>query len=114
MVLQRVCMALILTVSLAAAALAAVDKGAESISLDGGSRGRVPFPHHRHQGALKDCRVCHDLFPQEKDSIHKLKGEGHLVSKQVMNKLCITCHKAEEKAGKPSGPKTCAQCHVRE
>ena len=84
------------------------------MTLEGGSRGRVPFPHLRHQTGLRDCQVCHALFPQERLSIERLKSEGQLVKKQVMNTLCIKCHRAEASAGNPSGPKTCAQCHVRE
>jgi len=93
--------------------LAVENKGPEQMSLDGGDRGPVPFPHHRHQNALKDCKACHDLFPQERGSIEKLKAEGRLPQKEVMNKLCIKCHKAEKRAGNTAGPITCSQCHVR-
>jgi len=96
-----------------ATALAVVNKGAETIILDGGSRGQVHFPHHRHQTRLEDCQICHEIFPQEKGSIERFKAEGKLAKKQVMNKLCIKCHKAEAAAGNPSGPRTCTQCHVR-
>lgn len=90
------------------------NKGAEQIVLDGGSRGLVHFPHHRHQNALGDCRVCHHLFAQEKGSIAKGKANGQLVIKQVMTKLCIQCHRDKKQADKPAGPTTCSKCHVKE
>ena len=94
-------------------AVALENKGAELLSLDGGSRGAVAFPHHRHQNALGDCNVCHTLFPQEQGAIIRLKQEGKLASKQVMNKHCINCHRAEKKAGKKAGPVSCTQCHKK-
>jgi hypothetical protein len=99
---------------MAVTALAVENKGAETISLNGGKRGLVTFPHHRHQNNLKECQLCHELFPQEKDAIQRLKSEGRLAKKQVMNKLCIKCHKAVDREGKPSGPKTCNKCHLKE
>ncbi len=90
------------------------NKGAAEIRMDGGSRGVVPFPHHRHQNALGDCNVCHTLFPQEQGGIVRLKKEGVLVKKQVMNKHCIKCHKQKKKAGDTTGPTTCSKCHVKE
>ena len=41
------------------------------------------------------------------------KTKKKLEKKHVMNKLCIKCHKAEKKAGKPYGPTTCSKCHIR-
>jgi hypothetical protein len=90
------------------------NKGAEEMVLEGGAQGRVPFPHLRHQTRLADCRTCHDLFPQVKGSIDKLKAEGSLKSKQVMNIHCIKCHRTEKRAGNPSGPTTCSKCHQKE
>lgn len=87
------------------------NKGAENMVLEGGSSGPVPFPHHRHQIAVAQCDSCHALFPQEKDGIGKRKADGQLASKQVMNKLCVQCHKERKKAGNASGPTTCTQCH---
>ena len=91
----------------------AKNMGAKEIQLAGGSRGDVPFPHLGHQKKLGDCNVCHGLFPQAKGGIQKLIGEGKLKSKQVMNKHCIKCHKAEKRAGNPTGPTTCAKCHIK-
>jgi len=104
---------LILSVSIAATVLAASNKGASDIQIDGGSRGEVPFPHHAHQERLGDCNVCHAVFPQEPQSLNKLKAAGQLKPKEVMNKQCVKCHRAEKKAGNKSGPTTCSQCHIR-
>jgi cytochrome c-type protein NrfB len=87
------------------------NKGPETIVLDGGSKGKVTLPHLTHQNTLKDCNACHTVFPQKTGSIQSLKSEGKLGKKSVMNKLCIACHRAEKKAGKPSGPVSCFDCH---
>ena len=89
------------------------DKGADSIELDGGTRGRVPFPHHQHQERLVDCKICHSIFPQKTGSIAELKGQGKLKKKYVMNKLCTKCHKETKKAGRKTGPTTCSKCHIK-
>ena len=39
------------------------NKGAEIILIFDGKMRDVHFPHHRHQDALGDCNICHDLFP---------------------------------------------------
>ena len=102
---------LVLTGVFSAAALE--NKGAAEITLDGGERGVVPFPHHRHQNKLGDCNICHAFFPQEQGAIVRLKKAGKLAPKQIMNKHCIKCHKAEKKAGHEAGPVTCSKCHQR-
>jgi hypothetical protein len=96
----------------AAVALAAVEnRGADMITLQGGSRGDVSFPHHLHQDTLVDCNICHASFPQQSGSIEKMKQEGKLAPKQIMNKLCTRCHRERKAAGEKSGPTTCTQCH---
>jgi hypothetical protein len=102
--LTRLLYGTLVVMLLAGGAMATANKGAEQISLDGGSRGNISFPHHLHQNALNNCQVCHTLFPQEKGSIDRLKQQGKLQNKQVMNTLCIQCHKARKKMGK---------CHVK-
>jgi Cytochrome c7 and related cytochrome c len=89
-------------------------QGADEISLFGGKRGNVPFPHRRHQDILKDCSICHTMFPREKGIIDALKKEEKLKAKQVMNKLCVKCHRTKAKAGEPSGPRSCNTCHIKE
>ena len=93
--------------------LATQDPGAENMVLEGGKRGKVPFPHRQHQENLDDCQICHSVFPQDSGAIEKLKAEGTLKKKYVMNKLCTKCHKKTRKAGQPSGPTTCAKCHIK-
>ena len=90
------------------------NKGAESIEIEGGKRGKVPFPHRQHQERLLDCKTCHSIFPQKAGSIEELKAQGKLKKKHVMNKLCTKCHKETKKAGKKTGPTTCAKCHIKE
>ena len=89
------------------------DKGVDHIELEGGKRGKVPFPHHRHQDNLEDCTICHAVFPQKSGSIEELKAQGKLKKKFVMNKLCTKCHKETKKAGKKTGPTSCAKCHIK-
>ena len=89
------------------------NNGAEEMLLEGGTRGKVPFPHRTHQAVLGDCNKCHDLFPQETGAITRLQKSGALEKKQVMNKNCVKCHKTMKKGGGKTGPTTCAACHVR-
>ena len=104
---------LVILLSGTLSAVALEKTGAPLIKLDGGTRGLVSFPHDRHQSTLKDCQICHTLFPQEMGSIKRLKDEGKLIKKQVMTKHCIKCHKANKKRGDKSGPTTCAKCHAK-
>jgi hypothetical protein len=43
-----------------------------------GKMRNIHFPHHRHQNALDDCNICHDLFPAKAGSIAELKAQGRL------------------------------------
>ena len=97
----------------AAAPAQAPNPGAAEIVLEGGTTGKVPFPHRRHQGALTDCTICHAVFPQKPGAIEELKEAGKLPRKQVMNELCTRCHKDRQTAGKSSGPTACLKCHVK-
>jgi len=105
--------AILLGLLIMAAAAVSAENGAENMQLDGGKRGKVPFPHRTHQEVLGDCKKCHDLFPQEKGAIERLKMAGDLKRKQVMNKSCVKCHKTMKKSRGKAGPVTCAQCHIR-
>ena len=96
-----------------AVSLATENPGAENIMMEGGKRGKVPFPHRQHQKNQADCQICHSVFPQESGVIEKLKAEGSLKKKYVMNKLCTKCHREKKKAGQPSGPTSCAKCHIK-
>lgn len=86
-------------------------RGAETITLSGGSAGNVPLPHHRHQQVLLDCNLCHSVFAQRAGVIDEMKAAGALEKKQVMNKQCIKCHRQKKKAGEKAGPTTCKACH---
>jgi hypothetical protein len=92
---------------------AAVSQGPSHIDIFGGQSGKVPFPHIQHQERLKDCNVCHSVFPQATDAIKKMKEQGALKPKKVMNVQCIKCHREEKQAGKPHGPVTCSTCHAK-
>jgi hypothetical protein len=104
---------LMTVVMISVVGLAADDPGSAEIELTGGERGNVPFPHQRHQAALGDCKLCHELFPKQKGGIEDLKAKGELKKRQVMNKHCIKCHNARKRAGQPSGPTSCNDCHVK-
>jgi hypothetical protein len=108
-----VSIAAILGSAMAAGALATQNKGAENIEINGGKRGRVPFPHHQHQAQLGDCKICHSVIPQKIGGIEELKAEGKLKKKYVMNKLCTKCHRETKRAGQKSGPTTCTKCHIK-
>jgi ribosomal protein S27E len=102
-----------LVVSLFMTTAHAVNRGPGNIDIFGGKSGKVPFPHAQHQDRIKDCNVCHSVFPQETGARKKLKEKGTLKPKKVMNLQCIKCHKHEKTAGNPHGPVTCATCHVK-
>ena len=106
---------ILLGLLVSAGTVLSAENGAESMLLNGGTRGKVPFPHRTHQEMLTDCNKCHDLFPQEAGAIDQRKKAGELKKKQVMNTRCVKCHKAMKKAGDKTGPTTsCKNCHIRE
>jgi hypothetical protein len=92
--------------------MAGDDMGAKSMSLLGGSQGQVTFPHGLHQSILVDCMPCHGLFPKEARGLDKMKGEGKLEKKAVMN-MCKKCHKDLDLKGQKTGPTTCKGCHKK-
>ncbi len=114
LVLILISMVALIAGSTIAVSLATENQGAENIVLDGSKRGKVHFPHRQHQKNLEDCQICHSVFPQEPGAIKKLKAQGTLKKKYVMNKLCTKCHKAMKKAGQPSGPTKCSKCHIKQ
>ncbi len=80
--------------------------------LTAGKKGNVAFPHASHQVTLKDCSICHNIFPQKEGSISALIGEGKMKVKTVM-KECQGCHRKMSKAGQKAGPTSCSSCHDR-
>ena len=113
LLLILISMVALMAVSSIAVSRATENQGAENIELEGAKRGKVPFPHRQHQKNLKDCQICHSVFPQELGAIQKLKSQGMLKKKYVMNKLCTKCHKQKKKAGQQSGPTKCKNCHIK-
>jgi hypothetical protein len=69
----------------------AEEPGAEVILINGAKMRDVHFPHHGHQNALGACDLCHGLFPAHAGSITKLKAQGIVRKKQVMEEHCIGC-----------------------
>lgn len=103
---------LLFAAMLNAATQTEADNGAEEIMIDAGPKGTVFFPHRQHQESEGiNCQTCHDLFPREPNVINRLIKEGTLSPRQVMNALCISCHRKTATAGKPSGPRSCSTCH---
>jgi hypothetical protein len=95
------------------ASAAPPDRGAAEIILDGGTSGKVKFPHQRHQETLTDCNICHAAFPQKAGAIEDLKAQGKLARKQIMNDQCTKCHREKKQAGEKAGPTTCTTCHAK-
>jgi hypothetical protein len=74
--------------------------------------GMVTFPHGRHQGVFVNCKPCHELFPKEPQIIEKMKEEGKLQKKAVMN-MCKNCHKDLAEKDQKRGPTSCKGCHKK-
>ncbi len=86
--------------------------GQATMKLKGGSMGDVPFPHKAHQDSLKNCDLCHKMFPKEAGAIEKAIADGKLKKKEVM-KACETCHKETKAKGAAAGPTSCRDCHKK-
>ncbi len=93
------------------AAYSGENTGATDITISSGKKKSINFPHKTHQTVLKDCSICHAVFPKEQNSIKKMIDSGSLKKKQVMNK-CKKCHKTMKKAGQKTGPTSCGSCHT--
>lgn len=102
----------LLLATLAIAAAPSGDSGSETMVLEGGSTGAVPFPHRTHQKSTEQrCEVCHDLFPRKRGAIRSLIAEEKLRNREIMNRHCIKCHRDYQREGKPTGPTSCRRCH---
>ncbi|HAO21040.1 MAG TPA: cytochrome C [Desulfobacteraceae bacterium] len=106
-----VAVVMIAAFSIAADKPAEPGKGPEKLTITVEKKGDVKLPHKLHQDVLKDCAVCHDVFPKKAGSINEMKAAGKLEKKQVMNKQCIKCHNDKKNAGVKSGPTGCTACH---
>ncbi len=89
-------------------------QGAGMIPLDAGRQPQVLFPHHLHQKATKSCSVCHSTFPKKRSAIRTLQEKGELARQEVMNQVCLACHREKARAGETSGPVSCNKCHGRQ
>lgn len=102
-------------VTLACIAVAAENKSEENMGAKdiviAASKGNVPFSHAGHQKVVTDCNACHGLYSKEPGVIVRMKAEGRLEAKQVMNKQCIKCHRDDKNQGKETGPTSCSDCH---
>lgn len=61
------------------------------------SKGKVHFPHKKHQEMLKDCIKCHEKGPG------KIAG----LDQTWAHKVCRGCH-----ADMKKGPVKCNECHM--
>lgn len=61
------------------------------------SKGKVTFPHKKHQEMLKDCTKCHE------------KGPGKIadLGQTWAHTVCKGCHMKMNK-----GPVICSECHM--
>ncbi|MBU1171147.1 MAG: cytochrome c family protein [Proteobacteria bacterium] len=84
--------------------------GRPVLKIADGEKGDVTFPHEKHQQTLKDCTLCHSLFPKKPGVVREMITDGKLKRKQVMNH-CLACHKAKKKEGLKTGPTSCSKCH---
>ena len=82
--------------------------GPESVTVPGGSFGKVTFSHKGHTATV-GCKECHHMgeVTQKCNSCHT--AEAAMDSKTAYHKNCIDCHKAKEK-----GPTGCMDCHKKE
>lgn len=80
--------------------------------------GPVEFSHQSHRGI--GCGVCHHTVkdgPIERScrACHTADSRDPVNSRDAFHSVCIACHLAERKAGRPSGPaKLCSECHLRQ
>ncbi len=86
--------------------------GSANIVLNGGHFGDVHFPHKLHQDTLKNCNLCHKLFPMKKGAIEDLIANKTLKKQEVM-KNCEDCHRADKAKGIKAGPTSCRGCHKK-
>jgi hypothetical protein len=90
------------------------------------SREPVRFTHGHHMSAKGvDCLTCHHVYKGGKNildpatlttdnpSIHCETCHVKPASLQkAFHDQCITCHDAEKKHGRQTGPRACGECHA--
>lgn len=92
------------------------------------TRGPVDFPHESHMDEA-DCLECHHRFENGENVLDEDEldidnpeiycGACHTKDSSIQRReafhyQCITCHDELAKAGEPTGPLLCGQCHIRE
>ncbi len=91
-----------------------LDKGADMIQLNlDRAMAEVDFPHHVHQNVVNDCDACHMTFPMAAGIIEEKITRREFRKQQIMNDVCLDCHRAMKTAGQSTGPVACNQCHIR-
>ncbi|WP_299982798.1 cytochrome c3 family protein [Desulfobacula sp.] len=91
----------------------ALDQGKKQIIIPVKRQGNITFPHKTHQDTINDCMVCHTHFAQKEGALQDSIVSGSLKKKQVMNKTCLKCHRANKKSGGKYGPVKCSGCHTK-
>jgi predicted CXXCH cytochrome family protein len=82
-------------------------------------RPAVQFEHDKHTDVLskqnKDCLTCHKMVSDRMDlRFGRTDDKDKQTVMGIYHDRCISCHKENSDAGKPSGPVTCGQCHVED
>lgn len=91
------------------------------------TRSPVLFTHSEHEGLDRvSCTDCHHIYENGKNILDPTEiTEGnifikcyvcHRTKSELMfayHKQCIGCHDKAIESGKPAGPRTCGECHVK-
>jgi hypothetical protein len=92
-----------------------------------GGRAAAYFPHDWHMEVVDDCKSCHHRYEDgvnvlEEDELDGGDGmrcrtchtdEASVDGQEAFHRQCIQCHRALEKQGVASGPRTCGTCHPK-
>lgn len=85
----------------------------------------VRFSHGQHMSQF-DCLDCHHRYENKKNVLDPDELEQGAAAAQCLtchnpgsncrlqgffHKQCLSCHIAQQQAGKPSGPRMCIDCH---
>lgn len=94
-------------------------------------RAAAYFPHDKHMEVVGECKACHHKYADgvnilEEDELDGGDGmrcrtchtdatsnETSIDGREAFHRQCIQCHRALEKEGKASGPRTCGTCHPK-
>lgn len=90
------------------------------------SRTPVRFTHRNHMSLEGvSCLACHHDFKNGKNVLDPGRltpgdpstqcaacHSGPQALQKGFHQLCITCHDAEKRKGRVTGPRTCGECHA--